>query len=214
MTGGGEYEIRDGAQQAPPSFAVTVDPENAGTNVVRVDIPDGFSVAPGDRVEVIARGVNNPGSPDLAAQFGISTSSDPAVVSSPLPIRAAPSPIVAGGGCTLALIGVSATTRGGGPHPVVRGSVTCTATQRRAIVMATLQRYVPSVWLGFVARSPSLTLRAHHRVNFSLPALGCVQGRVGHWRASVSLELRRRVKRPLVLATPYDYVTLDCSAGP
>jgi hypothetical protein len=215
---GGDYDIRDGAQAVASGVVpFTVDPDNAGTNVVRVDIPDGFSVAPGDRVEVIARGVNNPSSPDPGAQLVISTSADPAAVSSPLPISARPSLKVKGGGCTLAVTGISArTTRGGGSQAVpsfVRGSVTCTATQSGAVVMTMGERYIPWVWSGFDAFSPPLTLRAHHTLNFRLKGPPCFPGKVGHWRISVGLKLRRHGKRPLVLVTPYDYVTSDCSGG-
>jgi hypothetical protein len=210
---GGDYGIRDGAQAVLHSVPFTVAPDNAGTNVVRVDIPDGFSVVPGDRVEVIAHGVNNPGSPDVAAQLAISTSADPAAVSSPLPISAPPSPKVAGGGCRLAFTGVSAHKIRGGGSLVVRGSVTCSATQRGAVVMATGQRYVPDEWFGGVASSHSQTLRAHHTLNFRLPDTPCFPGRVGHWRIRVGLKVRRHGKRPLVLVTPYDYVTSDCSGG-
>ena len=206
----GDYVIRDGAQE----IHTGVDQENAGTNVVQIDIPDGLSVASGDRVEVIAHGVNNPGSPDAAGQLAISTSADPDVVSSPLPITAPPSLNVTGGGCRLGLTGVSArTTRGGGAFPFVfvRGSVTCTATHRGAVVMATDENYIPSVW-GFISRtsSPSLTLRAHHTLNFRLRGSPCRPGRRGHWRVGVGLKLRRHGERPLVLMTPLDYVTLDC----
>ena len=210
---GGDYGISDGAQAMLHSVPYIVDPDNAGTNVVQVDVPDGFSVAPGDRVEVIAHGVNNPGSPDRAAQLAISTSADPAAVSSPLPVSAPPSPKVAGGGCTLAFTGASARIAPGGGILVVHGSVTCAAKQRGAVVMATGQRYVPDVWSGTIASSPSLTLRARHTLNFRLATSPCFPGKVGHWRISVGLTLRRHGKRPLVLATPYDYVTSNCSGG-
>lgn len=210
---GGDYGISDGAQAMLHNVPYVVDPNNAGTNVVQVHIPDGFSVAPGDRVEVIAHGVNNPGSPDAAAQIAISTSADPAAVSSPLPIGAPPPLKVTRGGCTLAFTGVSVLAIRGGGALVVRGSVTCTATQRGAVVTATGQRYIPEVWFGNVASSRPLTLRAHHTLKFGLVDSPCFPGKVGHWRISVGLKLRRHGKRPLVLATSYDYVTSNCSGG-
>lgn len=83
-----DYAIVDGSDSGIPSGLV-VNPGGAGENVVDLYIPDAVPIAAGDKVEVQAFAVKNPGSADASASVSVATSSDAAPVSKTVPITAA-----------------------------------------------------------------------------------------------------------------------------
>ncbi|HTW41447.1 MAG TPA: IPT/TIG domain-containing protein [Solirubrobacteraceae bacterium] len=82
----GLYAVIDGEHANVANGGVVVGPEGLGENVVDVYIPDNFSVAAGDTVEVQAYGASNPASEEPSGTFSVATSADTAPVSKPLPI--------------------------------------------------------------------------------------------------------------------------------
>ena len=83
----GFYTVVDGASASGP-ISVTVNPNGAGENMVDAFLPNAFSVAAGDKVELQAYGVKNPSAKNPSAKFALSTSSDITEVTGPLPIGA------------------------------------------------------------------------------------------------------------------------------
>jgi hypothetical protein len=81
-----DYTVTDGSESS--EALVEVNPESLGTNVVDVFIPHGMTVNAGDTVQVTAHAVINPSVPNPAAQFALSTSSDPTAITKPFPITA------------------------------------------------------------------------------------------------------------------------------
>ncbi len=69
----GLIAVIDGSHAGDAS-AVSVDPGGAGENVVDVSAP--FAIAAGDKVEVVAYGVENPTAANASAKITLSTSSD------------------------------------------------------------------------------------------------------------------------------------------
>jgi len=86
-TNGQAYRLVDGSQSnfTDPGLVV-VNPGGAGENVVDVYLPGSVAVAAGDKVELDAAEVGNPGSPQEGAQLSVSTSSDTQAVPVPFPI--------------------------------------------------------------------------------------------------------------------------------
>jgi plastocyanin len=84
-----DYLFTDGVTSGFAYYYADVDPEGAGDNVVRVDLPYEMSVAAGDTVHLTVFGVTNPAGAVPAGELAVSTAADAKPVAKPFAIAAA-----------------------------------------------------------------------------------------------------------------------------